>query len=184
MSAPNFAKKKSTEVSGTKGRGRSTGVQEGQLVAGNDIKAEYDYLQLQMLKAQIKDDKSDADSNMGKLKSIIRDESEQEKLARQILKRLNAYSDYSAEFAQISSVLGTTNRTVIAQEMAQKYCDNYSTKIIMDNLVNPNNGQNGSVENVFTDAFGKNPDPWGAGASAAGGGSGGAGGVGTKASGN
>lgn len=171
MSAPNFAKAKSTEVSGTKGKGRSTGVQNGQMMAGNEIKSEYEYLRLQQLKAEIKD-KGDAGEEMKKLKDIIRSESEQEILARQILVKLNQLSDYSADFAQISSVLGTTNRTEIAQEMSQKYCDNYSTKIIMDRLVEPNNELPNSVQSAFKDTkFLAREDPWKVGVAAAGSGS-------------
>ena len=92
MSAPNFAKAKSTEVSGTKGKGRSTGVQNGQMMAGSEVKSEYDYLQLQKLKAEIKDE-TNGGENMKKLQSIIRDESEQEILARQILQKLNKLAE-------------------------------------------------------------------------------------------
>ena len=162
MSTPNFAKKSSTENVAAKGKSRSSLVQDGNLMAGNSS-GEYEYLRLQELKAKILDfNDSAANPNLAKLASTIRSESEQEALAHQILIQLNAMSDYSADFAQISSVCGTGNRVEIAQELSQKYCDNFSTKRIMDRLVNPEKDQPGSVEHAFTDTYDAAPSAWSA----------------------
>jgi hypothetical protein len=160
MSTPNFSKKSSTENAAAKGKGRSSLVQDGNLMAGNSS-GEYEYLRLQELKAKILDFTDVAQNpNLAKLASTIRNESEQEALAHQILIQLNGMSDYSAEFAQISSVCGTGNRVEIAQELSQKYCDNYSTKRIMDRLVNPKSDALGSVEHAFTDTYNAAPSAW------------------------
>ena len=128
MSTPNFAKKSSTENAAAKGKGRSSLVQGGSLMAGN-TGGEFEYLQLQKLKAEISDHKaSDDNPAMKKLAKTIRNPSEQEALAYDILIKLNGMSDYSPYFAQIASVCGSGNRVEIAQELAAKYCDNYSTQ--------------------------------------------------------
>jgi hypothetical protein len=157
----NLMKRKSTESSGAKGKGRSKLVQDGSLMAGGDLDAEYRFLRLQDLKAGIRDRDVAEGSARHSLKQTIRNESEQETLAHKILIKLNGLSDYSAEFAQVSSVLGTTNRVAIAQEMAQKYCDNYSTKLIMDALVPPGAGDPSGVETAFAHSgFKFKPSAW------------------------
>ena len=159
MSTPNFSKKSSTENAAAKGKSRSGLVQDGNLMAGNSS-GEYEYLRLQKLKAEIQDHDGKATPALARLATTIRDQSEQEHLAHDILLQLNAMSDYSAEFAQIASVCGTGNRVEIAQELSQKYCDNHSTKRIMDRLVNPDKGAEGSVEKAFRGTYDNVESAW------------------------
>lgn len=140
-------KKSSTEVA-TKGGTKSNAFQESALTHSADTRAENEFLQLQITKANLLPDAEKAD-RLEQLGQLVRKETEQESLGRKILVKLNRLSDYDPHFAQISSVLGTTNRVQIAQEMAEKYCASYSTKRIMDQLVDPNDRADSSVATAF-----------------------------------
>jgi hypothetical protein len=66
-----------------------------------------------------------------------------------MLKYFNGLSDYSAEFAQISSVAGMTSRVDIARDLAKRYCDSHSTQIVLDRIM----GGKPKGDKIMEDAF-------------------------------
>ena len=152
-------KKSSTEVA-TKGGTKSNAFQESALTHSTDTRAENDFLQLQITKAGLLPI-NERVQRLHEIGQMVRKETEQESLGRKILVKLNRLSDYDPHFAQISSVLGTTSRVQIAQEMAEKYCSSYSVKRIMDSLVDPDDNGQSSVARAFNNSsFANEEDPY------------------------
>lgn len=160
LAPPAALMKKSTTEVGTKEGTKSNAFQESALTHSADTRAENDFLQLQITKANLLPEAAKK-ARLVELGQLVRKESEQEQLGRKILVKLNQLSDYDPEFAQISSVLGTTSRVQIAQEMAEKYCSSYSVKRIMDSLVDPDDNGQSSVARAFNNSsFANEEDPY------------------------
>ena len=145
------AKVKSTDRAGIQSKSKSRDISGGNLMDG-DVRSEYEYLRLHQLKAEIRDKAADSagenkDLATKALANNFKKESESERVASTMLKYLNGLSDYSAEFAQISSVAGMTSRVDIARDLAKRYCDSHSTQIVLDKMLG------GSPNTVIARAF-------------------------------
>lgn len=147
------AKVKSTDRAGIQSKSKSRDISSGNLMDG-DVRSEFEYLRLHQLKADIRD-KAAKDGGGGEamraLAANFKHESESEIVAAKMLKYLNGLSDYSAEFAQISSVAGMTSRVEIARDLAKKYTDSHSTQIVLDKMLANDDGR--STTEVIADAF-------------------------------
>ena len=143
------AKVKSTDRAGIQSKSKSRDISSGNLMDG-DVRSEYEYLRLHQLKAEIRDKAARGGDGGPAIKALannFKKESESERVASTMLKYLNGLSDYSAEFAQISSVAGMTSRVDIARDLAKKYCDSHSTQIVLDKMLG------GSPNTVIAGAF-------------------------------
>ena len=143
------AKVKSTDRAGIQSKSKSRDISSGNLMDG-DVRSEYEYLRLHQLKAEIRDKAARGGDGGPAIKALANNfkrESESERVASTMLKYLNGLSDYSAEFAQISSVAGMTSRVDIARDLAKKYCDSHSTQVVLDKMLN------GQGNQVVADAF-------------------------------
>jgi hypothetical protein len=127
------AKVKSTDKAQIQKKNNARDVSTGNIMDG-DVRSEYDFLKLHQLKAEIRDNVGGGEE-MAKLAKNFKEESESEVVAAKMLTYLNGLSDYSAEFAQISSVAGMTSRVAIAADLAKKYCDSHSTQIVLDKIM-------------------------------------------------
>ena len=59
-----------------------------------------------------------------------------EKLTIKILKNLNKFSTYSAQFQQIAAVMGSTSRIDIAKKLAERYVSSAALKNVVRQVVN------------------------------------------------
>ena len=141
------AKVKSTDRAGLQSKSKGRDISAGNLMDG-DVNSEYEYLRLHKLKAEIRDNKQGGEA-MRALGANFKHDSESEQVATHMLKYLNGLSDYSAEFAQISSVAGMTSRVDIARDLAKRYCDSHSTQIVLDRIM----GGKPQGDRIMEDAF-------------------------------
>ena len=68
------------------------------------------------------------------VRALSRADSAEEKLVIKLLKRLNQFSPYSSEWAQITSIFGTKDRLQIAKTLAHKYTQSAALKLVLSNV--------------------------------------------------
>ena len=68
------------------------------------------------------------------VQALSRADSAEEKLVIKLLKRLNQFSPYSSEWAQITSIFGTKDRLQIAKTLAHKYTQSAALKLVLSNV--------------------------------------------------
>ena len=139
---PDGLAKNSTNANKSAHTSKAQDIQSGSLMT-DDYNTEFEHLRLQELKAKIKEaGVRDADKDgakpltpMQQLAATMRGDSELEKVASKLLIKLNQLSDYSPQYAQIMSLTGKTSRTEIARHLSLQYCNNFSTKRVLDSLM-------------------------------------------------
>ena len=146
---PDGLAKNSTNANKSAHTSKAQDIQSGSLMT-DDYNTEFEHLRLQELKARIKvagvreKNAKDELTPMQQLAATMRGDSELEKVASKLLIKLNQLSDYSPEYAQIMSLTGKTSRTDIARHLSLQYCNNFSTKRVLDSLMG---------EGIVVDAF-------------------------------
>ena len=137
---PDGLAKNSTNANKSAHTSKAQDIQSGSLMT-DDYNTEFEHLRLQELKARIKvSGKREANSKdelspMQLLAATMRGDSELEKVASKLLIKLNQLSDYSPEYAQIMSLTGKTSRVEVARHLSLQYCNNFSTKRVLDSLM-------------------------------------------------
>ena len=146
---PDGLAKNSTNANKSAHTSKAQDIQSGSLMT-DDYNTEFEHLRLQELKARIKvagtreKNATTELTPMQQLAATMRGDSELEKVASKLLIKLNQLSDYSPEYAQIMSLTGKTSRTDIARHLSLQYCNNFSTKRVLDSLMG---------EGIVVDAF-------------------------------